>query len=143
MPSESTSDSSTGDDSLAVFSHQSNSTATAATSVSMSDDETFFTHKALRSRKVAKKGKLSAASDSDPSPTRRGSRATFKSKSANNTDAEYSDQDDDKTASAGDYLDEDLVRQLELARQNSQNHSKPMPPLPLEKPFEDTIYEGM
>jgi protein ECT2 len=37
----------------------------------------------------------------------------------------------------------DLAMRLELARQNSQNqHNKQVPALPVEKPVEETIYEG-
>jgi hypothetical protein len=136
----------TGDGSLTLFSHRSNSTATAATTISMSDDETFV-GKSPRSRKLLKRGRYKNPSESYASPSR-GSRGPLSSRSANNTDIEYSDSDDDDgTALEPPSFDDsewDLARRLELARRNSQNqHNKPVPPLPLEKSVEETIYEGM
>jgi hypothetical protein len=37
----------------------------------------------------------------------------------------------------------DLRMRLELARKNSSQHGKKLPPLAFEKPMEETIYEGM
>jgi hypothetical protein len=127
----------------AVFSHRSNSTATVATTLSVSDDE-FFAGKSPKGTKRSKGRK--SVSEAGVSPTRRLSKAISRSKSANNTDVEKSDSEDESTAVATHYMDDserDLARRLDLARRNSESqHNKPVPPLPIEAPVEDTIYEG-
>jgi protein ECT2 len=134
---------STRDGSLAVFSHRSNSTATVATTLSVSDDE-FFASKSPQGTKRSKGRK--SISEAGVSPTRRLSKAISRSKSANNTDVEKSDSEDESTAMVTHYMDDserDLARRLDLARRNSESqHNKPVPPLPVEASVEDTIYEG-
>jgi hypothetical protein len=61
--------------------------------------------------------------------------------------SDYSDMDDDEAtigpAIKNDASDYNLALQLELARQNSLNqHGKPLPPINMDMPIEETIYEG-
>lgn len=129
------------------FSHRSNSTATAATTMStMDDDSSFFASRSSKSKKSSKRSKSSAdlVSDSERgSPTRSLSRS-----SSRGPDPDYSDVEDDgytvlakaKEIGSSDY---NLAMQLELARQNSLNqHGKRLAPMLLDAPVEATIYEG-
>lgn len=141
---------STGDGSLTRFSHRSNSTATAATSI-MDDDSSFFGSRSSRSKKLSRKSPGGSTSDSErASPTRRLARSfSFSRSRSPSRERDYSGtEDDDSTILAKpkdlDASERDLAMQLELARRNSKNQQgKEIPSLPLEVPVEPTIYEGM
>jgi hypothetical protein len=134
------------------FSHRSNSTATAATTVSnIDDDESFFASKPSRSRKLLKRGKSPSGSASESeSPRRRLTKSSSDSRSRSPSvepETSYDAEDDDGTILANpkdlDSSEWNLAMQLELARRNSQNqHGKLVPPASLELPLEATIYEG-
>ncbi|PPQ64623.1 hypothetical protein CVT24_008360 [Panaeolus cyanescens] len=132
------------------FSHRSNSTATAPTSVSGTDDESYIASRSSKGNKLSRNHKQSASmSDLDSgspallSLTRSRSRA---SSTASSRDMDYSDNEDNTTilAQATDIGSSDyhLALQLELARQNSMNqHGKHLVPMEIEGPVESTIYE--
>jgi len=129
------------------FSHRSNSTITAATTMStMDDDSSFFASRSSKGKKLSKRSKSSV----DPlSDSERGSRSRSQSRSSSRgPDPDYSDVEDDnntvlakaKEIGSSDY---NLAMQLELARQNSLNqHGKRVAPMQLDAPVEATIYEG-
>lgn len=139
-------------------SHRSNSTATAATTVSSMDDESLF---ASRSSKGVKKASRIPHSQgvsptdlerhhgrnrSDPA-SRPQSRASSRPPSRC-SELEYSDGDDTGTilARPGEsMLSEDHIdKQLELARKNSlTQHNKQLPPLNMDVPLDETILEGL
>ena len=135
----------TGDGSLTKFSHRSGSTAPSSI---MDDDSSFFASSSSQSKKLSKRGRSTGGSTSDSergSPFRRSLLSKSRSRSE---DGGYSDGgDDDEMLGKSSQLDpseQDLARQLELARRNSKNqHVNELPSLPLEPPFESTIYEGM
>ncbi|KAJ6628784.1 hypothetical protein B0H10DRAFT_1989338, partial [Mycena sp. CBHHK59/15] len=142
----------TGDGSLAKFSHRSNSTATAATTMSVDDDSSFRTRSSSRSRNVLRKSRSpggtpepenrSQSRSLSRSVSRSGSRSTSRER-----DLDYSDiEDDDGTildhVRDMDSTERDLAVQLALARQNSKNqHGKHLTHAPLQNPSEATIYE--
>jgi protein ECT2 len=133
---------SAGDGSVTKFSHRSDSTATAATSISTFEDDVVVPEKTPKSRKLLKRGKSpSARSDGGISPGHGRSRSNSTSRDSS---ADFSDHNN--TALEMDEMDKsewDLARRLELARRNSQQQDgKPIPPLPPLKPPEETIYEG-
>ncbi|KAG5716704.1 Rho guanine nucleotide exchange factor gef2 [Termitomyces sp. T112] len=140
---------STGD-SLTKFSHRSASTA--ATSV-MDDDASFFESRSSRGKKLLKRGKSpgGSTSDSEKSPSCHlaepvsSCRSRSPSRKRDKYDSADEDDDDDAFFTNARELDDserDLALQLELARRNSKNqHTKEMPPLPLDEPIEPTIYE--
>ncbi|KAG6833910.1 hypothetical protein H0H87_007921 [Tephrocybe sp. NHM501043] len=140
---------STGDSSLTKFSSRSNSTA--ATSL-MDDDASFFGSRSSRGKRLLKKGKSpgGSTSDSERSPSYRlgGTVSSTRSRSLSREPESDSDQEEDDVtffinSRVLDESERDLALQLELARQNSKNqHTKEMPPLPLDPPVEATIYEG-
>lgn len=146
----------TADGSLMKFSSRSNSITTAATTISTMDDESFFgsggkssSRSRSKSRKLLKRSKSPGGSGSDPE---RGSPMRVDSRSSRSPSRErvleYSDlEDDDRTLlqqmGSIDDSDMDLSMRLELARRNSQNqHGRQVTSVPLEKPVEETIYEG-
>ena len=143
---------STGDSSLMKFSYRSNSTATAATTVSnIDDDESFFASKSSKSRKLLKRGRSPGGSASEAeSPHRRLTKSSSRSRSRSPSvepETSYEVDDDDGTILANpkdlDSSEWNLAVQLELARRNSQNqHGKLAPPVPSELSHEATIYEG-
>lgn len=119
---------------MTKFSHRSNSTATAATS--LADDDSFYASKSSSSRKkLVKRGRspTNGYSPSLPSSSRDSSRTP-----------PYSDEEDvDEAPIRHDQADEDLSKRLELARRNSQTqHGKQATTPSLDIPIEDTIYEG-
>ncbi|RDB22757.1 hypothetical protein Hypma_010026 [Hypsizygus marmoreus] len=144
----------TGDGSLTKFSHRSNSTATAATSI-MDDDSSFFASKSSRSKKLLKRGKSpgGSTSDNERSPSRlvrsftlSRSRSPSRERDTDYSDVDDDEDEDDETILAKtrelDASERDLAMQLELARRNSRNqHGKDVPSLPLDIPVEATIYE--
>lgn len=149
----------TADSSLTKFSSRSNSIATAATSVYTMDDESFAgsggktsSRSRSRTRKLLKRSKSPGGSGSEPeqaSPVRMDSQSNPVSRSpSRERELEYSDmEDDDRTVLErmrdADESDMDLSMRLELARRNSQNqHGRQVAPVTLEKPVEETIYEG-
>jgi protein ECT2 len=136
----------TGDDSLMKFSYRSNSTATAATTVSTMEDDTLLVSQPSRSRKLLKRGKSPSGLENEASASRSSSRANSWQRSpSTERRSGYSDRDEDDAIILHkmDQSEMDLTMQLELARQNSQNqHNKQVPALPVEKPVEETIYEG-
>lgn len=137
-------------------SHRSNSTATAATTISTMDEDSFYASRSSKGKTVSTKSKsrngspvdsergLHSRSHSHNGPTSRPhSRA-----SSREPELVYSDTEDDagtilahtKNVISSDYH---LDIQLELARQNSlSQHSKPVVPLHADVPVEETIYEG-
>jgi protein ECT2 len=146
----------TGDSSLTRFSC-SNSTLTAATTMSLMDNESFGTGKSLTRNKLVKRGKSKSpgGSENDSSPVRSRSRSRSQSRSREaSEEREYSDVDDDGTLRLDasnlrrlEGLDEselDLAMRLELARKNSENqhvHRNPVPTV--DTSVEETIYEGV
>lgn len=141
---------STGD-SLTKFSHRS--TSTAATSV-MDDDASFLGSRSSRGKKLLKRGKSpgGSTSDSEKSPSCllarpvSSSRSRSTSRERDNYRSENEDEDDVFFINSRELDDSerDLALQLELARRNSKNqHTKEVPPLPLDEPIEPTIYEGL
>ncbi|KAG6869324.1 hypothetical protein C0993_000077 [Termitomyces sp. T159_Od127] len=143
---------STGD-SLTKFSHRS--TSTAATSV-MDDDASFLGSRSSRGKKLLKRGKSpgGSTSDSEKSPSCRlagpvsSSRSRSTSRERDDYHSENEDEDEDEDAvffinsRELDDSERDLALQLELARRNSKNqHTKEVPPLPLDEPIEPTIFE--
>lgn len=136
------------------FSHRSNSTVTAATTMStMDDDSSFFASRSSRGKKSSKRSKSSVDPTSDSererSPNVSLSRSRSQSwSSSRGPHPDYSDTEDDnntvlaKTKEIGS-SDYNLAMQLELARQNSLNqHGKRVVPMQLDGPVEATIYEG-
>lgn len=134
------------------FSHRSNnSTTTAPTSVSGTDDESYMASRSSKGNKLSRNHKQSASmpdldsgSPAMLSLTRTRSRA---SSTASSRDMDYSDVEDNTTilASGNDVGSSDyhLALQLELARQNSMNqHGKHLAPMEIDAPVEATIYEG-
>ncbi|KAF8812237.1 hypothetical protein BYT27DRAFT_7182669 [Phlegmacium glaucopus] len=134
------------------FSHRSNSTATAATTMStMDDDSSFFASRSSKGKKLSKQSRslVDPMSDSERgSLSRNSSRSRSQSRSSSRgPDTDYSDVEDDnntvlakvKGIGSSDY---NLAMQLELARQNSLNqHGKRVAPMQLDAPAEATIYE--
>ncbi|KAG6880357.1 hypothetical protein C0992_007768 [Termitomyces sp. T32_za158] len=143
---------STGD-SLTKFSHRS--TSTAATSV-MDDDASFLGSRSSKGKKLLKRGKSpgGSTSDSEKSPSCRlagpasSSRSRSTSRELDDCHSENDEDDEDDVFFINsrelDDSERDLALQLELARRNSKNqHTKEVPPLPLDEPTEPTIYEGL
>ncbi|KAG2013296.1 signal transducer [Coprinopsis cinerea AmutBmut pab1-1] len=137
--------STTGTDSF-LRSHRSNSTA----ATSLDDESSFFSSRSSKGK--SKRGLGGSTSDSDGGSLGKSflgrslrSRSLSRSQSQDRG-SDYSDlEDDDGTimAKPTDSSDYNLALQLELARQNSLNqHGKPLPPIDLDIPIEDTIYEG-
>jgi hypothetical protein len=135
------------------FSHRSNSTATAATTMSSMDDESFFASRSSKGKmsSTRTKSRSPISSDREHSPGRRSgtfSRPHSRS-SSRGMDTEYSDNEDDNgtiLAKGGEMptSDQQLAMQLELARQNSLiQDGKRVVPMQIESPNEATIYEGM
>lgn len=141
---------STGDGSM-KFSHRSNSTATAATTMSaMDDDSSFFASRSSKGRSLLKRGKSTGGSTSDceQSPSRTHSRRSRSESRVETRNRDFNEHDDDngtilakpKSIDSSEY---NLALQLELARQNSlSQHAKQPAPLEIEIPLEETIYEG-
>lgn len=125
----------TGDGSLTKFSHRSNSTATAPTS--LADDESLYASKSSSSRKkLVKRSRSPGTSHSSPL-----SRQTSLSRESSRTSF-YSDGEEELPVRQ-DPSDQDLSLRLELARRNSQNqHGKQAVKPSLDRPAEETIYEG-
>ena len=133
-------------------SHRSNSTA--ATTITMDDSSSFL---GSRSSKGGK-SKRRQDQDNDSDVGSLGKRLTSQSlselsKSLSRShsaerqwQSDYSDMDDDEAtigpAIKNDTSDYALAQQLELARQNMNQHGKPLPPINMDMPIEDTIYEG-
>ncbi|KAF8204714.1 RhoGEF domain-containing protein [Pholiota molesta] len=133
------------------FSHRSNSTATAATTMSSMDDESFFASRSSKGKmsSTRTKSRSPISSDREHSPGRRSgtfSRPHSRS-SSRGMDTEYSDNEDDNgtiLAKGGEMptSDQQLAMQLELARQNSLiQDGKRVVPMQIESPNEATIYE--
>lgn len=124
----------TGDGSLTKFSHRSNSTATAPTS--LADDESLYASKSSSSRKkLVKRSRSPGTSHSSPL-----SRQTSLSRNSSRTSF-YSDGEEELPVRQ-DPSDQDLSLRLELARRNSQNqHGKQAVKPSLDRPAEETIYE--
>ncbi|KAF9481824.1 hypothetical protein BDN70DRAFT_875770 [Pholiota conissans] len=129
------------------FSHRSNSTATAATTMSSMDDESVFASRSSKGKLSSRnKSRGTSPEDSDRgSPSRRsGTFSRPQSRSSSRMDMEYSDNEDDDgtilaTARTSDHQ---LALQLELARQNSLiQDGKRLIPMQVEPPNEATIYE--
>ena len=139
-------------DSLTRFSHRSNSTATAATTISTMDEGSVNASKISKPRKLLKRGKSPGRSDGEidrtsPSrPSSRSGRSTGSGSRSQSVEREidYSDDEDsnDTFMRKVDPSELDLRMRLELARRNSSQHGKKLPPLTFEKPVEETIYEG-
>jgi hypothetical protein len=115
----------------------------------MDDDESFFASKPSRSKKLLKRGKSPGGSASESeSPSRRSTKSSsLRSRSPSVEPETYDVEDDDGTILVNtrdlDSSEWNLAMQLELARRNSKNqHGKLVPPIPLESPDEETIYEG-
>ncbi|KAF8969440.1 hypothetical protein BDZ97DRAFT_1902547 [Flammula alnicola] len=134
------------------FSHRSNSTATAATTMSTMDDESFFASRSSKGKKSSTRTKSRGGSPSDSdrgSPNRRsGSMSRPHSRaSSRGPETDYSDVEDDNNtvlAKSKDNRTSDmqLAMQLELARQNSLiQDGKRLAPMQMEIPVESTIYE--
>ncbi|KAF9534699.1 hypothetical protein CPB83DRAFT_780431 [Crepidotus variabilis] len=136
-------------------SHRSNSTATAATTVSSMDGESVFASRSSKGpQKVSRKPPPRAGSpDSERDCGRSRSDSTSRppsqnsSRPASRASFDYSDGEDDSNTilakpkammPSEDHLD----MQLELARQNSlTQHNKHLPPLNMDIPVESTILE--
>ncbi|KAH7914399.1 hypothetical protein BJ138DRAFT_1143943 [Hygrophoropsis aurantiaca] len=130
----------TADGSLTKFSHRSNSTATAATSIASNDDESLFPNRSSGSRrKLIKRGRSPGSGRSSPeSRSNPISRSPSKERISSCSEVE----EDLNTVLRPDQSDRDLSMRLDLARRNSQNqHGKQLPAPSLEKPIEETIYE--
>ena len=142
-------------DSLTRFSHRSNSTATAATTISTMDEggSVNASSKISKPRKLLKRGKSPGRSDGEidrTSPSRPSSRSGRSTRSESRSqsverEVAYSDDEDsnDTLMRKVDPSELDLRMRLELARRNSSQHGKKLPPLTFEKPVEETIYEGL
>lgn len=152
----------TTDGSFAKFSSRSRSNSIATTAATTVDDESSFwgsgksssSGSRSRARKLVKRGKSPGAggsgSDRDPdrvSPRRSGSDERA---SSWERELEYSDVEDTDGVLHREMMrdldesDMDLSMRLELARRNSQSQHgrQQVAPAVLEKPVEDTIYEG-
>ncbi|CCL98268.1 uncharacterized protein FIBRA_00262 [Fibroporia radiculosa] len=138
---------SSGDGSFSRFS-RTNSTLTAATSI-MDDESMKMSTSSRRSRslsrakKLMKRGKSprgeGSVSEPDTSPQR------LESSFSRSPSREPEDEDGDLQQHhmvGMDPSERDLALRLELARRNSQNQNEQkFPPLSLDPPLEDTIYE--
>lgn len=142
-------------DSLTKFSSRG-SVTTIATSM---DEESFFggsgkssSRSRSRTKKLLKRSKSPGGSGSEseksPWPAEPKSEPSSRSNSRDRG-LEYSDMETDDRSILQrtrdmDESDIDLSMRLELARKNSQiQHGRPVAPIVLEKPVEETIYEGM
>lgn len=117
-------------------SQRSGSTTTAATS--LADDDSFCVSKSssLR-RKLVGRGR-SPGEGSSPL-----SRSAPSSRNSSREPPCSDGEDGDRAPIRHDQSDKDLSMRLELARRNSQNqHGKQVMTPSLDRPIEDTIYEG-
>ncbi|OAX44507.1 hypothetical protein K503DRAFT_861342 [Rhizopogon vinicolor AM-OR11-026] len=123
----------TGDGSLTKFSHRSNSTATAATS--LADDDSFYGSKSSSSRRKSVNRGRSPGNGSPP--------LSWSAPSSRDSSKAPSDgEGEDEAPIRHDQSDKDLSMRLELARRNSHNqHGKQVTAPSLDRPIEDTIYE--
>lgn len=147
---------------------RSNSTATAATTMSLMDDDRSMNNTSVssgsrnsktRSRSLSKTKKLikrgkspgESGSERESASPRRGSLSapgSGRSRSPS-VEREFSDYEEEYTGNefmrAGhmDESERDLVARLELARRNSKNQNETVfPSMGMERPVEETIYEG-
>ncbi|EGN93023.1 hypothetical protein SERLA73DRAFT_98341 [Serpula lacrymans var. lacrymans S7.3] len=134
----------TADGSLAKFSHRSNSTATAATSMLSMDDESYVGSRSSTRRKLVKRGR-SPSSDPERRSSGHESNPSSRSPSRERTTLYNNTEENNSMLQKNEHLDpsdRDLSMRLELARKNSQNqHGKDLVPMSLEQPVEETIYE--
>ncbi|KAI6130388.1 hypothetical protein EDD16DRAFT_1084414 [Pisolithus croceorrhizus] len=124
----------TGDGSLTKFSCRSGGSAsTAATTMASGEDDSFSVSRSTSSRrKLVKRGPSPSSARCSPEPL---SRPASRSISRDN----HPIPDDAETSL--DRSEEDLTSRLELARRNSNQHGKPLPPLRENKQIKETIYE--
>lgn len=124
----------TGDGSLAKFSHRSGSTHTAATSLISGDEES--ANRPSTRKKLIRGGRSPGSGQSSPQPVSRSS-----------SYERFGGEDEEERVDEQmilDRSDPDLTMRLELARRNSQSqHAKYVPTATTERAVEDTIYEGM